>query len=247
MDTHTDPSSAAATGGATVIRVAVVEDDAACRHALVGVINAAQDMYLCWAAASRTEALHQLGRADGAGAMDVMLVDLGLPDGSGLEVIAAVRSRHPGAAVMVSTIFGDEQHVLAAIEAGAMGYLLKDLAAEAVLEEVRSLHAGGSPINPMVARKLLLRQQRAGAVAGLQPPAELQAQAAAQALSTRELEVLRLVARGHTLDEVARQLGVSRHTVRTFVRRIYGKLQVSSRTQMMHVALQRGWLAEGRQ
>lgn len=126
-----------------------------------------------------------------------------------------------------------------------MGYLLKDLAADAVLEEVRSLHAGGSPINPMVARKLLLRQQRAGAVAGLQPPAE--PQAAAQALSARELEVLRLVARGHTLDEVARQLGVSRHTVRTFVRRIYGKLQVSSRTQMMHVALQRGWLAEGRQ
>lgn len=173
------------------------------------------------------------------------LVDLGLPDGSGLEVIAAVRTRHPGAAVMVSTIFGDEQHVLAAIEAGAMGYLLKDLAADAVLEEVRSLHAGGSPINPMVARKLLLRQQRAGAVAGLERPVE--PQAAAQALSTRELEVLRLVARGHTLDEVARQLGVSRHTVRTFVRRIYGKLQVSSRTQMMHVALQRGWLAEGRQ
>jgi len=245
MDTHTDPYSAAATGGATPIRVAVVEDDAACRHALVGVINAAKDMVLCWAAASRAEALHQLGRADGAGAMDVMLVDLGLPDGSGLEVIAAVRTRHPGAAVMVSTIFGDEQHVLAAIEAGAMGYLLKDLAADAVLEEVRSLHAGGSPINPMVARKLLLRQQRAGAGAGLQPPAE--PQAAAQALSARELEVLRLVARGHTLDEVARQLGVSRHTVRTFVRRIYGKLQVSSRTQMMHVALQRGWLAEGRQ
>ena len=134
MDTHTDPSSAAATGGATPIRVAVVEDDAACRHALVGVINAAKDMVLCWAAASRAEALHQLGRADGAGAMDVMLVDLGLPDGSGLEVIAAVRARHAGAAVMVSTIFGDEQHVLAAIEAGAMGYLLKDLAADAVLE-----------------------------------------------------------------------------------------------------------------
>ena len=88
--------------------MAVVEDDAACRHALVGVINAAKDMALCWAADSRAEALHQLG----------------LPDGSGLEVIAAVRARHPGAAVMVSTIFGDEQHVLAAIEAGAMGYLL---------------------------------------------------------------------------------------------------------------------------
>ncbi len=122
MDTHTDPSSAAATGGSTPIRGAVVEDDAACRHALVGVINAAKDMVLCWAAASRAEALHQLGRADGAGAMDVMLVDLGLPDGSGLEVIAAVRTRHPGAAVMVSTIFGDEQHVLAAIEAGAQDF-----------------------------------------------------------------------------------------------------------------------------
>jgi DNA-binding NarL/FixJ family response regulator len=223
--------------------VAVVEDDAACRHALVGVVNAAPDMHLCWAAASRSEALHLLERTGDAGAMDVMLVDLGLPDGSGLEVIAAVRASRPEAAVMVSTIFGDEQHVLAAIEAGAMGYLLKDLAAEALLEEVRSLHAGGSPINPMVARKLLLRQQRQGAAAAVAAPGDPEA---AQALSAREQEVLRLVARGHTLDEVARQMGVSRHTVRTFVRRIYGKLQVSSRTQMVHVAMQRGWLAEGR-
>ena len=241
---HTDLPASPASPVQAPIRVAVVEDDAACRHALVDVVNAAHDMYLCWAAASRAEALHQLGRTDGLGAVDVVLVDLGLPDGSGLEVIAAVRDSRPAAAVMVSTIFGDEQHVLAAIEAGAMGYLLKDLPAQALLEEVRSLHAGGSPINPMVARKLLLRQQRAGAEGALARPAE--PLAAAQALSARELEVLRLVARGHTLDEVARQLGVSRHTVRTFVRRIYGKLQVSSRTQMMHVAMQQGWLADGR-
>ncbi|MDR0225705.1 MAG: response regulator transcription factor [Burkholderiaceae bacterium] len=234
------PDSSVRTRGDALppIRVAVVEDDAACRHALVGVVNAARDMQLCWAAASRAEALGALAR--GAQELDVVLVDLGLPDGSGLDVISAVYASQPQAAVMVSTIFGDELHVLRAIEAGAMGYLLKDLPAEAVLEEVRSLHAGGSPINPMVARKLLLRQQRAALPA---PPQE--ADAAAQALSARELEVLRLVARGHTLDEVARELGVSRHTVRTFVRRIYGKLQVSSRTQMMHVALQRGWLGEG--
>ena len=224
------------------IRVTVVEDDAACRIALVAALNAAPDMRLLWAAATRAEALAALGDRM-AQAPDVLLVDLGLPDGSGLDVIAAARTRWPGVAPMVSTIFGDEEHVLAAIEAGAMGYLLKDATPEAVIGEVRSLHAGGSPINPLVARKLLLHAQRggapaadvAGAAAGDEPPS----------LSARELEVLRLVSRGHTLAEVAQALAVSPHTARTFVRRIYAKLQVKSRGEAVRVAAHQGLLDGG--
>ncbi|HMN58158.1 MAG TPA: response regulator transcription factor, partial [Ottowia sp.] len=171
--------------------------------------------------------------------LDVLLVDLGLPDGSGLAVIAAARQQWPDCAVMVSTIFGDETHVLRSIEAGAMGYLLKDLDAPALLEEVRSLHAGGSPINPMVARKLLLRTGGGDTPAGPTAPA-----APAGALSAREAEVLRLVARGHTLEEVAQALGVSRHTVRSFVRRIYDKLQVGTRAEAVRAAARQGWLDE---
>ena len=160
---NTDPPAAAA--APAPIRVATVEDDAASRIALVAALNAAGDMRLLWAASARTEALAALARPD-AEPPDVLLVDLGLPDGSGLEVIAAARRRWPACAPMVCTIFGDEEHVLAAIEAGAMGYLLKDATPEVVVQEVRSLHAGGSPINPLVARKLLLlHAQRGGAPA----------------------------------------------------------------------------------
>ncbi len=219
------------------IRVAVVEDDAACRQSLVQALQTAPDMQLAWQAAARAPALALLPTE----ALDVLLVDLGLPDGSGLEVIAAARQQWPDCAVMVSTIFGDETHVLRSIEAGAMGYLLKDIDTPTLLDEVRSLHAGGSPINPMVARKLLLRTAGMAAAA---PATSNAAEGAETALSTREAEVLRMVARGHTLEEVAQALGVSRHTVRSFVRRIYGKLQVGTRAEAVRSAASRGWLDE---
>lgn len=240
QDARMTPTSPAA----SAIDVAVVEDDAACRIALVAAPNAAPDMRLLWAAATRAEALAALGDRM-AQAPDVLLVDLGLPDGSGLDVIAAARTRWPGVAPMVSTIFGDEEHVLAAIEAGAMGYLLKDATPEAVIGEVRSLHAGGSPINPLVARKLLLHARQNGAAPQVDAgPAATGLRLAdeARVLSAREQEVLRLVSRGHTLAEVAQVLSVSPHTARTFVRRIYAKLQVKSRADAVRVAAHQGLL-----
>ena len=226
------PNSNPGTPPATPIRVAAVEDDAACRIALVAALNAAKDMRLLWAVTARAEALAVLDQAD-AEVPDVLLVDLGLPDGSGLDVIAAARARWPSVAPMVSTLFGDEEHVLAAIEAGAMGYLLKDSTPATVVQEIRILHAGGSPINPLVARKLLLHARQAGATP---------AAGDAAVLSAREQEVLRLVSRGHTLVEVAQTLGVSQHTARTFVRRIYAKLQVKSRADAVRVAAHQGLL-----
>ena len=239
---NTDPPAAAA--APAPIRVATVEDDAASRIALVAALNAAGDMRLLWAASARTEALAALARPD-AEPPDVLLVDLGLPDGSGLEVIAAARRRWPACAPMVCTIFGDEEHVLAAIEAGAMGYLLKDATPEVVVQEVRSLHAGGSPINPLVARKLLLhaRQNSAAPQVDAGPAATgLRLADEARVLPAREQEVLRLVSRGHTLAEVAQVLSVSPHTARTFVRRIYAKLQVKSRADAVRVAAHQGLL-----
>ena len=129
-----------------------------------------------------------------------------------------------------------------AIAAGAMGYLLKDLPATAVVDEVRSLHAGGSPINPMVARKLLLLRQTQPALAAAPPPAPGAGLGASAPPSAREAELLRLVARGHTLDEVARAMGVSRHTVRTFVRRVYAKLQVTTQAEAVSAAARQGWI-----
>lgn len=218
------------------IRVAMVEDDAACRLALADAMAVAPDLRLEWTAASRAQALARLRGGSRDDALDVLLVDLGLPDGSGLDVIAAAHGLRPGCSVMVSTIFGDETNVLNAIEAGAMGYVLKDLGADELVAEIRALHAGGSPINPMVARKLLLRQVARATPA---PPPEPSALP-----SARETEVLRLVARGHTVDEVAKALGVSPHTVQTFVRRIYTKLQVGTRAEAVQEGVRRGWLGE---
>lgn len=224
-----------------LIRVAMVEDDAATRLALMDAVAQAPDMHMAWAATSRREALALLGSQP----LQVLLVDLGLPDGSGLEVITAARTAQSGCAVMVSTIFGDETNVLRAIEAGAMGYVLKDLSAEELVAEIRSLHEGGSPINPLVARKLLLRATSSGSIAPAAPHPSAAPEEPAPPPSAREAEVLRLVARGYTVDEVAHALGVSPHTVQTFVRRIYTKLQVGSRAEAVREGARQGWLRDG--
>ena len=238
----TAPEPARPAPAAEGMAVAVVEDDAACREGLALAIGSAPDMRLAWVAATHAQALARLPGAP----LDVLLVDQGLPDGSGLDVIAHARRHWPACAPMVCTIFGDEAHVLAAIQAGAMGYLLKDATPETVVQEVRSLHAGGSPINPLVARKLLLHAQRGGApAADVAEAIEAAAGDELPSLSARELEVLRLVSRGHTLAEVAQALVVSPHTARTFVRRIYAKLQVKSRGEAVRVAAHQG-LLDGR-
>jgi DNA-binding NarL/FixJ family response regulator len=224
----------------------MVEDDAACLQALVHAVKTARGLRMVWTAANRREALSLLSLEP----LDVLLVDLGLPDGSGLDVIAAARVAWPDCAVMVSTIFGDETHVLRAIEAGAMGYVLKDLSAQELVAEIRSLHAGGSPINPMVARKLLLRHTAQPAPIGSVEPSAPAVPVIAPASvplvtpSAREAETLRLVSRGYTVDEVAGALGVSPHTVQTFVRRIYTKLQVNSRAEAVREGARQGWLSE---
>lgn len=255
MSTVTDRYAHSSALPSKPVFVAMVEDDCACRLAVVQAVQSSTGLQMLWAAASRQEALSLLqggsrqcqpGRQSAgqstlhanAPSPDVLLVDLGLPDGSGLDVIAAARACWPDCAVMVSTIFGDETHVLRAIEAGAMGYLLKDLSAEELVTEIRSLHAGGSPINPMVARKLLMRQA-AQTVKAQEPALD-----AVVPPSAREAEVLRLVARGYTVDEVAGALGVSPHTVQTFVRRIYTKLQVNSRAGAVREGARQGWLRE---
>lgn len=218
------------TSSPPALRIGVVEDDLASRETLVAMISAQPDLALALVATGRAEALALLPKAP----LDVLLVDLGLPDGSGLDVIRAARVQWPDCSILVSTIFGDEDHVLRSIEAGAMGYLLKDVGAGELAEEIRNLHAGGSPISPMVARKILAR-----AAASLTPASE-----PTSALSARENEVLRYVSKGFTTEETATAMGVSRTTVLTFVRRIYAKLQVNTRAEAIHAAYKQGLLAD---
>ena len=146
-----------------LISVVLVEDDVHFQNALMAVIAGAPDMRLAALAGSRAQGLQALRNTPA----DVLLVDLGLPDGSGIDVIRAAHSQWPDCAVMVSTTFGDEAHVLQSIEAGASGYLLKDSTPEEMLGEIRILHQGGSPISPLIARQILTRFRGGPAILGL--------------------------------------------------------------------------------
>jgi len=220
------------------IRVALVEDDVSFQNALKEAIQAAPDMALQSVAGTRAQGLQMLEQVQA----DVLLVDLGLPDGSGIDVIRAAHAQWPGCNIMVSTTFGDELHVMQSLEAGASGYLLKDSTPERMVFEIRSLYCGGSPISPLIARQILMRfrQDDKSAAASLEPVSDKQR----TALSAREMEVLEFITKGFTSDEIAALMSLSRHTVLTFIRRIYSKLEVNSRTEAVYEARKQGLLDE---
>jgi DNA-binding NarL/FixJ family response regulator len=228
------------------IRVLLVEDDVNFQNSVVAALNGAADMVLVDIATTRAQGLAALELPQ----PDVLLVDLGLPDGSGIDVIRAAHAQWPGCAIMVSTSFGDEEHVLASIEAGASGYLLKDSSPYRMVDEIRSLHAGGSPISPLIARQVLMRFRHRDAQAAavrnatpVQPPVPLPpGQRDHGVLSARELEVLTLITKGFKADEIANLMQVSSYTVKSFVRRIYAKLEVRSKAEAIYEARSQGLL-----
>lgn len=220
------------------IHVAIVEDDPSFSDALSTVVQAVPDMWLAATAGTRAAGLAML---QGPPA-DVLLVDLGLPDGSGIDVIRAAAKQWPSCSIMVSTNFGDETHVMRSIEAGASGYLLKDSSPAKTIDEIRSLANGGSPISPIIARMVLARfRQGSSSDAGAQ---QAQSADASPPLSAREKEVLVFITKGFTAHEIARLMELSHFTVRTFVRRIYSKLKVTSKAEAIYEARTQGLLAD---
>jgi DNA-binding NarL/FixJ family response regulator len=208
-------------------RILIVEDDEPTRDRLARALMDHPELEVAAAVGTCREGLIALRRE----APEVLLVDLALPDGSGVQLIRAARALSSDTLSMVVTVFGDEKSVLGAIEAGARGYLLKDSASESIGTAVLQLLAGGSPITPAIAQHLILRFQQ-GTPAQTDPTSP--------ALSERELEVLVLVVKGFTFNEIAKLLKLSPHTIGTFVRRIYRKLEVSSRGEAVFEALQLG-------
>ncbi|MEQ1581711.1 MAG: response regulator transcription factor [Steroidobacteraceae bacterium] len=209
------------------VNVLIVEDDTRFRDAFVASVAAADDMNLIGSApdyATGQSLLRQLP--------DVMLVDLELPDGNGIGLIREAARLLPQCDVMVVTVFGDERHVIDSIEAGATGYLLKDMPADELVEQIRVLRAGGSPISPIIARQLLNRFSQPIAT----PLPEAPPEGGTPTLSEQEAKVLSLTAKGYSYDEIATLLGVSRHTVQTYVKRIYRKLQVNSKIEALYEA-----------
>ncbi len=175
---------------------------------------------------------------------DVMLVDLGLPDGSGMQLIKHLVETKPQADAMVISVFGEEETVFRAIEAGATGYLVKGALNIGLVDAVVNLRCGGSPISPLIARRLLKRFQslESNGAPAAKPAGVPVLPDDHEVLSEREMGVLKLVAQGFVVNEIAEKLFISPHTVATHVKHIYRKLQVRSRGQAINEAIKRGLL-----
>jgi DNA-binding NarL/FixJ family response regulator len=173
---------------------------------------------------------------------DVVLVDLGLPDGNGVDVIRHAKAARSTCDVMVVTMFGDDGHVIDSIRAGATGYLLKDALPRDIASSILQVRDGGSPISPAIARRVLQSFRMASGLAkdDTYPPIETAPRSSL--LSERETEILRLVAKGLNFKEVGTILTISPHTVITHVKRIYQKLAVHSRGEAVYEANQLGLL-----
>jgi DNA-binding NarL/FixJ family response regulator len=167
----------------------------------------------------------------GAQRFDLALVDLGLPDGSGVKVVQALRDQQPDAQSVVVTIHDDDDHLFPALQAGAYGYLLKEQPREQLMEHLQRISQGEPPLSPSIARRMISYfSAQANRPLSHQQEATDQLMPNVQ-LTEREREVLLRVAKGFTLPEIGVQLGLSRHTIADYVKQIYRKLNVSSRAE----------------
>ena len=157
---------------------------------------------------------------------ELALIDLGLPDGSGVDVVTQLRDSQPDAQSVVVTIHDDDEHLFPALQAGAFGYILKEQARELITEQLQRISQGEPPLSPSIARRVM-----AYFSAKAKPQASPNNAMPTVSLTERESEVLLRVAKGYTLPEIGVQLGLSRHTIADYVKQIYGKLNVSSRAE----------------
>jgi len=209
--------------------VLVVEDDTETREYFADALRGnggGDEKYLVTTAGFLQQGTEELHRQQ----PDIMLVDLGLPDGNGLDLIRSARALSTDILILVITVFGDEASVVGAIEAGARGYLLKSEAPADLRESVRQILNGGAPISPGIASHLLRRFQHP----------EHGSDPSAPRFTPRERDVLGLMVKGLPYKEAAKILGVARNTVAGHVKSIYAKLEVGSRGEAVFEAVSQG-------
>jgi DNA-binding NarL/FixJ family response regulator len=210
-----------------MIGTIIIEDDPAVLDKLCAAIDPADDIVVIGTASDVASGKQLIKK----GGYDVLLTDLGLPGGSGVDLIRLSTKLYPESDVIVITIFANQNRVLDCVRAGAKGYLLKDDKLEDCAERIRLVRAGGSPISPIIARHLLRAMQP--------DPADV-VQPLQNELSGREAEVLNLLARGFSYSEIGGLLDLRHSSVGTYVKRIYKKLEVNSRAEAVFEAGNRG-------
>jgi DNA-binding NarL/FixJ family response regulator len=196
------------------MRVIIVEDDRATRERFAAALMGDMRVKLVASVGTAREAMGRVATEK----PEVLLVDLGLPDMHGTEVIRYTARQVPDCDVMVISMFGDERSVIESIEAGATGYVLKDCGDADLVALIFELRAGGAPMSPGIARTVLKRVRSAA----------LQVQDPPEPLTVREAEVLQLISRGYTYSEVAERMAISAHTVTSHIKNTYRKLAVHS-------------------
>jgi len=225
-------------------RIVLVEDDDDVRDRFAQLLGAEPDFEI-------VGQFRDIGSARAwllAQPVDVLLADLGLPDGNGIELVRLCARLQPACEIAVVTLFADSDSVFACLEAGATGYILKDEMPAGIVGSVRMLLSGGSPVSPSIARRLLARlgpprrPAREATAAPVRRKGTQAGYAGEEKLSTREVEILELVAKGLSVREIGALLGVSLHTVGTHVKNIYRKLSVHSRTEAVFEARGMGLL-----
>ncbi len=206
--------------------VILVEDDVDVRQRLALLLIDHESFELLHSAATMEEGLAALKKYK----PDVLLTDLGLPDGSGIEIIKAIEKLHLDCEAMVVSGFQDENIVFKALEAGAKSYILKHDDSTKITDAIITMMSGGAPISPLIARLMLQK---------FQAPL-LQDKTLPEALTERQIKILKLVSQGFSSKEIAEKLGISYYTVTTHIKNIYNKLQVNSRTEALHEAIKLG-------
>lgn len=213
------------------LRLLIVEDEPDWSRIYAQLVSSSQRFEVACVAASVAEARAAIETIE----FDLALLDLGLGDGSGIEVLEALSTKQPGVLSSICTVFEDEENVLRAIRAGAAGYLLKHEAVSGLIDLLETMLAGGAPLSPRVARHLLREISAPAAAQGsdFRKPNEF---------TPRELDVLRSVAEGRSLKQVGRDLGIAESTVRTHVKSLYSKLGVNRRSAAVLEASRKGLL-----
>jgi two-component system, NarL family, response regulator LiaR len=213
------------------IRVLIVDDHSLFRTGVVTLINSEPGMKVVGEATNGEEAVRLAGELQ----VDVIVIDLVMPRMDGVQAIQKIHSQDPSIRILVLSTFAEKKDVLASIKAGATGYLLKDTSPNQLLQAIRDVHSGQPSLHPQVA-KILIQDVRADGTPQRQKPL----QEPIEKLTPREMEVLTLIARGRTNDEIANRLMISKRTVNTYINGILRKLNLNNRAQIVLYALNTG-------